>query len=41
MTTVALPRSVAGTQAPQTAAFLLPAGVVFVDRRPASLSPAP
>jgi len=41
ITTVAVPRSVAGSQAPQTAAFTVPAGVVFVDRRPASLSPAP
>jgi len=42
MTTVALPRSVAGSQAPQApAAFLAPAGVVLVDRRPAALTPAP
>ena len=41
ITTVAVPRSVAGSAAPQTAAFLVPAGVVFVDRRPAALSPAP
>ena len=41
ITTVAVPRSVAGSAAPQTAAFLVPAGVVLVDRRPASLSPAP
>jgi hypothetical protein len=41
ITTVAVPRSVAGSAAPQTAAFLVPAGVVFVDRRPAALTPAP
>lgn len=41
ITTVAVPRSVAGSQAPQTAAFAVPAGIVFVDRRPATLSPAP
>jgi hypothetical protein len=41
ITTVAVPRSVAGSAAPQTAAFLLPAGVLFVDRRPATLNPAP
>jgi hypothetical protein len=41
ITTVAVPRSVAGSAAPQTAAFLVPAGVVFVDRRPATLNPAP
>ena len=41
ITTVAVPRSVVGSQAPQTAAFTVPAGIVFVDRRPASLSPAP
>jgi len=41
ITTVAVPRSVAGSAAPQTAAFLVPAGVLFVDRRPAALSPAP
>lgn len=41
ITTVAVPRSVALSQAPQTAAFLVPAGVVFVDRRPATLNPAP
>ena len=39
ITTVAVPRSVAGSQAP--AGFTTPAGVVLVDRRPASLSPAP
>jgi hypothetical protein len=41
ITTVAVPRSVAGSAAPQTAAFLVPTGVVFVDRRPANLNPAP
>lgn len=41
ITTVAVPRSVAGSAAPQTAAFLVPAGIVFVDRRPTTLSPAP
>src|SRR5258705_9381828 len=39
ITTVAVPRAVAGSQAP--AAFTTPAGVVFVDRRPATLNPAP
>jgi hypothetical protein len=41
ITAVAVPRSVAGSAAPQTAAFLVPAGVVFIDRRPATLNPAP
>jgi hypothetical protein len=41
MTAVVVPRSVAGSPAPQTAAFLVPAAVVLVDRRPAKLSPAP
>jgi hypothetical protein len=39
ITTVAVPRSVAGSQAP--AGFTTPAGIVLVDRRPASLNPAP
>ena len=39
MTIVAVPRSVAGSQAPQT--LTTPAGVILVDRRPASLNPAP
>jgi hypothetical protein len=42
ITVVAVPRSVAGSAAPQApAAFLAPFGVVLVDRRPASLNPAP
>ena len=39
ITTVAVPRSVAGSQAP--AGFTTPAGIVFVDRRPPSLNPTP
>jgi Domain of unknown function (DUF4397) len=34
MTAVIVPPSVAGSQAPQTAAFLVPAAVFFVDKRP-------
>lgn len=41
ITAVAVPRSVAGSQAPQSAAFLVPASVLLVDRRPAPLAPAP
>ena len=42
ITVVAVPRSVAGSTAPQTpAAFLVPFGVVLIDRRPPSLNPAP
>ena len=39
ITTVAVPRSVVGSQAP--AGFTTPFGIVLVDRRPATLNPAP
>jgi len=41
ITAVAVPRSVAGSQAPQTAAFLVPAAVILIDRRAAQITPAP
>lgn len=41
ITAVVTPRSVAGSQAPQTAAFQVPAAVILVERRPAALSPVP
>lgn len=41
ITAVVTPRSVAGSAAPQTAAFQVPAAVILVERRPAFLNPAP
>jgi uncharacterized protein DUF4397 len=40
ITTVAVPRSVAGSKA-EPPVLATPAGIVFVDRRPATLNPAP
>jgi len=39
LTAVLVPRSVAGSAAPQTAAFTVPSTVYFVDRRPANTAP--
>jgi hypothetical protein len=39
MTVVLVPRSVAGSQAPQTAAFLAPAALVLIDRLPPRTAP--
>jgi hypothetical protein len=41
MTAVITPRSVAGSAAPQTAAFQVPAPVILFERRPALIDPAP
>lgn len=39
MTAVIVPRSVAGSTAPQTTAFLTPTAIILVDRRPANTIP--
>jgi len=39
MSIVIVPRSVAGSQAPQTAAFLVPTAVYLVDKRPPNTAP--
>jgi len=39
LTVVVVPRSVAGSKAPQTAAFATPSAVILVDRRPPDTMP--
>lgn len=41
ITAVVTPRSVAGSPAPQTAAFQVPTALILIEQRPAVLNPAP